>query len=146
MAETLAVGRIVSQYSSLYCDRGKAWTVLQYSHSAHDTAKLGAGQGAGRVARRVGCTGRRWGVGAGAWASGHAGASGRAGGKLSGARRAQAGRRCAGQAAATRGACGAGGRREAWALGALPGRASWPRAVHSVHLACFWLVLTRYFS
>ena len=25
-------------------------------------------------------------------------------------------------------------------------RAGWPRAVHSVHLACFWLDLTRYFS
>ena len=35
---------------------------------------------------------------------------------------------------------------EAWALGVPPGRAGWPRAVHSVHLACFWLVLTRYFS
>ena len=57
-AETLAVGRIVSQYSSLYCDRGKARTVLQYSHCAHDTAKMGAGQGAGRAVGHAGLAGR----------------------------------------------------------------------------------------
>ena len=155
MAETLAVGRIVSQYSSLYCDRGKAWTVLQYSHRAHDTAKLGAGQGAGRAAGRAGRAGRRWGLGAGAaGAPVRAGVQARAGaGKRARARLAQAGRRCVGQAAATRGARGAGSRgatgrsrRAAWALGARPGRAAWLRAVHSVHSACFRFGLTRYCS
>ena len=33
---------------------------------------------------------------------------------------------------------------QSW-LGARPGRAGWPWAVHSVHLACFWPGSTRYF-
>ena len=45
-----AAGRIVSQYSSLYCDRGKAWTVLLYSHHAHDTGRWACvGRWAGRA-------------------------------------------------------------------------------------------------
>ena len=38
-------------------------------------------------------------------------------------------------------------RRERWARAAwaLPGRAGWPWAVHSVHSACFWPGSTRYF-
>ena len=35
--------------------------------------------------------------------------------------------------------------RAGWALGARPGRAGWPWAVHSVHSACFWPGSTRYF-
>ena len=35
--------------------------------------------------------------------------------------------------------------RAGWALGAPPGRAGWPWAVHSVHSTCFWLGSTRYF-
>ena len=76
------------------------------------------------------------------------------------AQQAQGG--CAGQAVAARGTCaaraqlargtagaagaqqGAAGARRASGLGA--GRAAWPRAVHSVHSACFWPDLTRYFS
>ena len=44
----------MSQYSSLYCDRGKARTVLQYSHCAHDTAREWA------LGRRWAC---RWALG-----------------------------------------------------------------------------------
>ena len=47
----------MSQYSSLYCDRGKARTVLQYSHCAHDTASAGgrwASVRAGRAGRACG--------------------------------------------------------------------------------------------
>ena len=40
----------------------------------------------------------------------------------------------------------AGVGRTAWALGAMPGRAGWLRAVHSVHSACFRSGLTRYCS
>ena len=98
IAERLAVGRIVSQYSSLYCDRGKAWTVLQYSHRAHDTAKLGARQGAECAAGCAGRAGRRWGAGA-------ANARARAG------VRAQAGARAQADSQARRGTRSAGGRR-----------------------------------
>ena len=108
VAETLAVGRIASQYSSLYYDRGKAWTVLQYSHRAHDTAKLGAGKGVGRTAARAG---RRWGVGAGA-----TGTAARAG--VRGAGELSKRQRRAGQAASVRQASGA---RAAWALGTRAG-------------------------
>ena len=34
----------------------------------------------------------------------------------------------------------------AWAQGAQPGHAGWPRAVHLVHPACFWPDLTQYCS
>ena len=44
----------MSQYSSLYCDSGKARTVLQYSHCAHDTARAWA------LGRRWAC---RWALG-----------------------------------------------------------------------------------
>ena len=168
VAETLVVGRIVSQYSSLYCDKGKAWTVLQYSHRAHDTSKLGAGQGTGPAAGRVGCAagraGRRWGVGAGAAGAreragmrARAGARARVDAQVAGAQGRAERRRGAGaeqEAAGARGVrqagrrCGARGRQ---ALGtragdARPGRAGWLRAVHSVHSACFRSGLTRYCS
>ena len=48
-------------------------------------------------------------------------------------------------------AAGRGGRRgrargrPGWALGARPGRAGWPWAVHLVHSACFWPGSTRHF-
>ena len=67
-----------------------------------------------------------------------------------GGRQRSAGREAAGRrrrrAAAERGARAAGRWVRDRALGAQLWRAGWPRAVHSVHLACFWLVLTRYFS
>ena len=144
VAETLAVGRIVSQYSSLYCDRGKAWTVLQYSHCAHDIAKLGAGQGAGGAAGRAGRAGKRWGdkrAGASGRAgmSGRAVADGRAGGRRAGARGAQAGRRQRARQAQTGRRRGRAGR-AAWAcLCAQAGRAGWSAGPSwcTVHLAQF---------
>ena len=67
-----------------------------------------------------------------------------------GGRQRSAGREAAGRrrrrAAAERGARAAGRWVRDRALGAQLWRAGWPRAVRSVHLACFWLVLTRYFS
>ena len=61
----------MSQYSSLYCDRGKARIVLQYSHCAHDTTRewaLGVQVGAGRACvldvqgARAAELARRWGA------------------------------------------------------------------------------------
>ena len=123
----------MSQYNSLYCDRGKARTVLQYSHCAHDTARAWA------LGRRWAC---RWALGeracwacarlgvlgAGAAGAGAAGAqgergaerwwaSGRASGRRGRARQAAAGARLGGRAlgagqtglwAQVRGACAAG--------------------------------------
>ena len=79
----------MSQYSSLYCDRGKAWTVLQ-SVTVPTTQGDGRAWGAGLGVRRCG---RAAGVGVGAGArAGRAGAHG-----AQGVRQAQA--------------AGAGGRR-----------------------------------
>ena len=85
----------MSQYSSLYCDRGKARTILQYSHCAHDTA-------------RAWVLGRRW---ACRWALGE--------------RECWACRACARLGAGAAGAQGARsagrreqGERQAWARGA----------------------------
>ena len=109
--------------------------VLQYSHCTCDTAQelvVGTqGERAGaRKASVARAAGGRW-VGArarasGSWAQAQVGGNRR--GRAEGA-----------------GQSWLGGRRTAWALGARPGRAGWPWAVHSVHSACFWPSSTGYF-
>ena len=98
-----------------------------------------------------------WALGAGRSAQGTQAAVARARGAQVGARAgvgaagrgrargaARQGARAAGrQARARQGAASLG---VAWELGAQPGRLGWPWAVHSVHLAHFRSVLTRFFS
>ena len=84
------------------------------------------------------------------WCWALAGRAGRDAGHAGGTLGAQAGRWAAAGArtagSGVRGAWGVRSRGAAWALGARPGRAGWPRAVHSVHSAHFRSVLTRFFS
>ena len=131
--------------NTLWCitswEQGRAGVVLQYSHCAHDTAKLGAGLDAGahwepkarsRGRRGAGAS-RRWGVGPGACgarrrARGRARqVAGRAGVLVRGCG-AQLARQAAGRAGAwARGAAGAAGARGARGTGA--GHAAWARSL-----------------
>ena len=154
----------------------QGWTVLQYSaqpsHNAVTVAateRQGAGQGCwgaqvgvrrrGRVGARAGafrasvleCVGRA------CWGRRAAGARARAGAQDSG-RRAGAGGRASWRGTRSRRTLGrrargraAAGLRRRWAAGRWArdralGARGWPRAVHSVHLTCFWLISTLYFS
>ena len=115
------------QYSVLYCNR------LQEAKLYRNT-KLYCDSGLG-VGRWLGAQGAR-----GARRRG----AGRAGGAL-GEQAAGSGARQGARAAGS-GVRGARGVRSRGAAGALPGRAAWPWAVHSVHSAYFRSVLTRYCS
>ena len=60
---------------------------------------------------------------------------------------AGAGRAGVGAGALARQGAAGRSRRAAWELDARPGvLLGWPKAVHTVHSACFWPDLTRYFS
>ena len=152
--------------AGLYCNTncivslGKAWVEIQHGQ-ALGARNWALRHGAGRcdTARRAAGAGGSW----GAQALGRAGRARQADAgqaRSSGARQAGA-RQAGGTGTRQAGAWGAGelgrgrgrGRREAAGMGARgaglvgrPGRSGWPRAVHSVHSACFWPGLTRYFS
>ena len=62
-------------------EQGRAWAVLQYSHCAHDTAKLGVQAGGELGAQASAGRHGRWGTGRAAWhgrAQGALGAQGMA--------------------------------------------------------------------
>ena len=105
------------------------------------------GRGVRRQAAGAGCRRARRALGARAcWASGRRLAAGvlqQARGHGRDTRGARGRARQQARALAERAGQGwLGGRRVAWALGARPGCAGWPWAVHS---ACFWPGSTRYF-
>ena len=110
-----------------------AWARGRGAHGRWGAGAAGAGLGAAGMGARSGT----------AWRAGRAG--GWAGARTAGRSR-RAGRARQARARAERAGQGwLGGRRAAWALGARPGRAAWPWAVHSVHSAHFRSVLTRFF-
>ena len=121
---------------SVLGERGVCWACVGERARAQAWALAGAHEASRRQQRARGAqTGARAGLGA----------EGR--GRARGA--ARQGARAAGrQARARQGSRpgrGLGAGRAAWALGARPGRLGWPWAVHSVHLAHFRSVLTRFF-
>ena len=123
--------------TKLYCDRGQGrWA---------GAGRAGCAWGAQVAAGHSKC----WALGAGRagvlQARGARWARGRRG-RRAGARGALGRDDWAAGAQPGRWARGLGTGRAVWALGARPGRLGSPRAVHSVNLACFWLVSTRYFS
>ena len=152
--------KIMSQYKIVLRQKGKALGrgaqvgVRRRACCGAQGERVGARRAAGARARAgalalAGARARadvQAGVARGRWVGEHARGRAAAGRR----RRRVAGRWARGRALGARqGAGRAAGR---WARGRAlgaqqgAGRTGWPRAVHSVHLACFWLVLTRYFS
>ena len=147
LQEEADLARIVLQ--NLYCRRlGCREFVSQYKNCIVRCS----GKRQGCLCRKTGsCVAtRRWAQQVRAWAlwarEGRAGQAAAGAGLAAGAwarrKLARAGRAGAGRASARQRHAG----RAAWALGAWAGLTGWPRAMHSVHSACFWPGLTQFCS
>ena len=121
---------IVLQYTWVYCEVQWQETGLPVSQDRQLCRDTALGRGAGGVARRAG---------------GAAGSRAQADMVCAAGRHGARGRRTLGRRA---GGCAAAGARgaAASAQGARPGVLLGQRAMHSLHSACFWPDLTRYFS